>query len=92
LDQISFELMVGMAVGKVLLGAIFMSPLFRKLAFAAAALIICFVYFREGIPGLLAMATMVRGDFMARPEFSKGILLGLLLGFVAFSWFRRPRT
>jgi hypothetical protein len=90
--HINFEFMVGVAVGKVLLGALFASPIFRGVALAAAAGIICFTYFQRGVAGILETAHVLIGDFAARPGFSQGLALGALLGIIVFGAFlsRRP--
>jgi hypothetical protein len=89
--DINFEFMVGVAVGKILLGALFASPIFRNLALAAGAGTLCFTYFQKGVPGILQAAHVLIGDFSARPSFSHGLALGALLGIIVFGAFLRRR-
>jgi hypothetical protein len=85
----NYDFLVGIAVGKILLGALFASALFRNIALAAMASVICFVYFQNGVGGILTLAHSLRIDFIARPDFSKGVALGAILAFLVFGFYRR---
>jgi hypothetical protein len=90
-NLVNFEFMVGVAVGKILLGALLASSIFRNLALAAGASAVCFTYFQKGVPGILQTAHVLTGDFSARPSFSLGLALGALLGIIVFGAFLRRR-
>jgi hypothetical protein len=87
---ISFEFLVGVAVGKILLGALLASSIFRNVALAAGASTVCFLYFQKGVVGLLDAGHILVADFSARPSFAQGVALGVVLGFLVFgAYFRR---
>lgn len=88
----NFDFLVGIAAGKILLGALMASALFRSIALAGAAIAICFLYFQKGVVGLLFAARLVTADFMIRPDFSKGFALGAILALVVFGMYlkRKP--
>jgi hypothetical protein len=48
-----FEFLVGVAVGKIVLGAVLASPLFWSVSLAAAAVATCVLYAEKGTPGIL---------------------------------------
>ncbi len=90
---VSFEFLVGVVVGKILLGALLASAIFRNVALAAAASAVCFVYFQKGVPGLLQAAHAVVADLAVRPSFSQGVALGGALGFLVFgAYLKRVRS
>lgn len=85
----SFEFIVGIAIGKILFGALFASPLFRSVALALAALAVCWLYLHEGVPGILSLAHALQADFLARPDFAKGAAVGAAAAFVVFGMYCR---
>ena len=85
----SFEFIVGIAVGKILFGALVASPLFRSIALALGALAICLLYLSEGVTGILSLAHALRVDFVARPDFSKGLAVGAIVAFVVFGIYQK---
>lgn len=85
----SYEFFVGLTVGKILLGALFASSLFRNFAFAAAATGICFLYFRDGLAGILSFAHTAQLDFLSRADFTKGMVLGAFIAALAVGLFRK---
>jgi hypothetical protein len=85
----TYEFIVGLTIGKILLGALFASPLFRNFAFAGAATGICLLYSREGLSGVLTIAHSLQADFATRPDFTKGVVLGALIAAVVLGLFRR---
>lgn len=87
----NFDFLVGVAAGKILLGALFASTLFRNIALALTASAICFLYFQKGVAGLLAAARIVTLDFTIRPDFSKGFALGGILALVVFGMYLRRK-
>jgi hypothetical protein len=86
----SYDFIIGVAVGKILCGALLMSAVFRNLALAAAALGICMLYSQHGVNSIIETALSFRGDVLARPEFSKGALVGSVLAIAVFgAWWQR---
>jgi hypothetical protein len=85
----TYEFFVGLTIGKLLIGALFASALFRNFAFAGAATGVCFVYLREGLTGIMSFAHSVQVDFLTRPDFTKGMVLGALIAAIAVGLFRR---
>jgi hypothetical protein len=85
----TYEFFVGLTIGKILVGALFASALFRSFAFAGAATGICLLYFREGLTGILSFAYSVQSDFLTRADFTKGMVLGALIAAIAVGLFRR---
>lgn len=73
MTHISFEFLVGVAVGKILLGAILASPIFRNVGLAALASAVCFVYFQKGAAGVLEAAHALVTDFAVRPSFPRAL-------------------
>ena len=88
----NFEFLVGVAVGKIMLGALFASPLFRNLALAVAAIGVCFLYLQKGVSGIILIAHTLHSDLFIRPDFSKGLVVGAILAFFVFGLYRRSRT
>jgi hypothetical protein len=84
----NFEFLVGIAAGKILLGALLASPLFRSISLALAGIALVLLYLHEGIPGILAIAHALRGDVISRPDFSKGVAVGAATAFVVFGIYR----
>jgi hypothetical protein len=90
---VSFEFLVGVAVGKILLGAMLASSIFRNVALAVGASGVCFVYFQKGVVGVLEAGHIVVADFALRPSFSQGVALGAMLGFLVFgAYLKRGRS
>ena len=89
----NYEFMIGIAVGKILVGAVLASSLFRAIAMASAASAIAFLYFDGGIIAILKIGVMLRTDLLAHPEFAHGIALGgalaVLLGAALRRWSSR---
>lgn len=85
---VGFEFLVGVAVGKILLGAMFASWIFRNVALATTAFALCFVYIREGVAGILILAHRVQIDLFIRPDFSKGLAVGAIVAFIVFGFYR----
>jgi hypothetical protein len=92
MDHLNYEFSVGIAVGKLLLGALFVSPLFRNVVISAGAAFVCWLFVHAGVDGILDLARALQKDFVARPSFSKGALVGAALAFVAFGLIRRRRV
>jgi hypothetical protein len=84
----SYEFFVGLTVGKILLGTVLTLPLLRNIALVGASIGICIVYFREGIIGIISAAHSIQLDFLSRPDFSKGIIVGAAVSAVAVGIFR----
>jgi hypothetical protein len=86
----NYEFIIGIAVGKILCGSVLASPLLRNLALGAAALGICLLYSQHGVNSIIESALFLRGDVLARPEFSKGALVGSVLAIIVFGvWQQR---
>lgn len=89
----TFEFIVGVAVGKVLLGALFASSIFRNVALASAAAGVCVIYFQKGVSGLMQFAHLAVADMTLRPDFSKGAALGAVVAFLVFGlYLKRGRV
>lgn len=88
-----FDFLVGAAIGAVLLSALVLAPVFRTLVLTTAAGAVLFVYFSDGAAGLLYRAHDLRLDVLSRPDFAKGIAVGMLLAgkLIAIARFARPR-
>lgn len=80
----NFDFVIGIALGKILLGALLASPYFRNAVLAATAAIICIIYSQKGTAGLLQQANQTIADFSLHPNFTKGVALGAILAFVIF--------
>ena len=85
----SFEFLAGIAVGKLVFGALFASPLFRSLALTLGAIAVGFIYATDGVTGILKLAHLLRADVLARPDFSKGVGVGIIAAFIVFGICRR---
>lgn len=85
----SFEFIIGVAVGKLLLGALLASPLFRSVSLGVSAAAVCYLYARSGTSGILMFAHRLQADLFSRPDFSNGLIVGLLVAFIVFGLFRR---
>lgn len=88
----NFDFMVGLAVGKVLFGALFASQFFRSFAFSGAALGLCYLYFTQGTAGIFKIAYQIRLEYFAQPEFAKGVLVGAAISFLVFGFIRRRQA
>lgn len=87
----NFDFVVGIAAGKILLGALLASSIFRSVALAVAASAICVLYLQKGVAGLLGAAHLVTIDFMIRPDFSKGMALGAILAIIVFGIYMKRK-
>jgi hypothetical protein len=87
----SHEFVVGVAVAAILLSAFFASSLFRNVALALAAGGVVLLYLQGGVANLLALSRVLETEFLAIPEFSKGMLVGVAIVTVLMVGFR-PRT
>jgi len=76
------EFVVGLAVAAILLSALFLSSIFRNIAFAAAAGAIVLFYWQGGVPGLMAASKVLENEFRAIPDFSRGLMVGLAMAAV----------
>jgi hypothetical protein len=83
-----FHLVVGIAVGKILIGAFCTSPLFRRLTLTLAATALCFLYYHGGSGSILEAAVSIRSDLVHSPDFSRGFTLGITGALIAFGLFR----
>jgi hypothetical protein len=83
-DIAAFNFMVGVAIGKLLLAAVFSSPLFRNLALASAATFVCVLYSQRGVEGLLDEAHSAVTSVATYPDFARGLALGAALAFLIF--------
>jgi hypothetical protein len=84
-----FEFLVGVAVGKILVGAALASPLLRSVALAAGAIAVSILYAENGTAGILAFAHWLEADLFHTPDFSSGVLAGAIIAFIVFGTFRR---
>ena len=84
-----FEFLVGIAVGKILLGAVLASPLFRSVSLAATAVAVCVLYAEKGTAGIVAFAHRLEADLFRAPDFSTGVVAGAIVAFIVFGIFRR---
>lgn len=73
------DVIAGLVVGTIFLGAMATSRLFRSLLLTAAAAGLVFVYSRLGIPGLLKLWGIISSDWMRHQEFGFGFAAGTLL-------------
>lgn len=80
----NFEFLVGVAAGKILLGAAIASPLFRNLALAAAAIALCWIYTHGGVTEIIGVAHKIQTDLFTRPNFGKGLAAGAIVAFLVF--------
>ena len=85
----SFEFFVGVAVGKLLLGALLASSLFRNIFLAAAAAAVCFLYAQRGTLGILAFAHRLHADLFSKQDFASGLIVGAIVAFIVFGLFQR---
>lgn len=85
----TFEFFVGLTIGNIVFGALFASTLFRNIAFAGAATGLCLLYLRDGLTGIMAFANALQLDFLARPDLSKGMIIGSAVAALAVGLFRR---
>jgi hypothetical protein len=85
----TFEFLVGILVAKILLAALFSSPLSRNIAVAAAAIGLCVLYAQDGSAAILSFAQRLQTDLLLRPDFSKGLALGAIISFAIFGFVRR---
>lgn len=90
--MISFDFIVGIVVGKILVGALLASSLFRNLALALAATAICILYLQEGIRGILTHAHAFEHAFVTRPNFAEGVVVGAIVAFIVFGTFLQRRA
>lgn len=84
----NFEFWIGLTVGKILLGALFASNLFRNLAFAGAGVCVVALYYKGGIAALIFAAQSNYLDFLSRPDFMKGLAVGAGIAALAVGLFR----
>ena len=84
----NFEFLVGVAAGKILLGAVVASPLFRNLTLAAAAVALCFTYMHGGVSEIISIANKVQTDLFTRPNFAKGLAARAVVAFLVFGVIR----
>jgi hypothetical protein len=73
------EFIVGAAVAAILVSALVVSSLFRNLALAFAAGAIVLLYLQGGVKALIATSTTLENEIRAIPEFSNGLLVGLVV-------------
>jgi hypothetical protein len=85
----SFEFLVGVLVAKILVTALFSSPLSRNIAVAAAAIVLCVLYAQNGSDAILSFANRLQADLLLRPDFSKGLALGAIISLAVFGFYRR---
>jgi len=83
---VTYEFAVGLAIGKILIGAALASRLFRSLVLASFAAGVIYTYVMRGVGGLLKIATLLQTDAMAHPKFGYGVAVGALtVAFVGFA-------
>jgi hypothetical protein len=85
----SQEFIVGLAVAAILLSALVVSPLFRNVALALAAGAVVMLYLQGGVPNLLAISKTLEGEFLAIPDFSRGLMVGVAMAGVLFLGMRQ---
>jgi hypothetical protein len=74
------DFVAGAAIALVLLSALALSPLFRRMILAAMAFAIIRAYLASGADGLLKTSQLVRIDLISNhPDFSRGLAVGAVL-------------
>jgi hypothetical protein len=89
MDQFGYEFTVGIGVGKLLAGALCASALFRSVALTAGAGLVCYVFSRNGVDGILDAARVLQKSLAVHPSFSKGALAGAVLAFITVGLLRK---
>ena len=78
------DFVTGIAVSMLLTFALALSTWFRNVSLALAATVIIILYGREGLPGLLAVSVAFQAQLADKPDFSTGLIVGLVVA-TAFS-------
>lgn len=86
------EVAVGAFAAMVVIGALLASPLFRSLAFAAAAAGVCFLYAQAGVDGLITFGGAFEADLKAWPDFARGLAIGAALAGIMLATSRLRRV
>lgn len=88
MNQFGYEFTVGIGVGKLLVSALCTSALFRNVALTAGAGLVCYVFSRNGVDGILDAARILQKSLVVHPNFLKGVLVGAALAFITFGFLR----